>query len=411
MTKQPAPQENPEPTNADENVNGLTPSEVEGRLDRLEEYIAAIAEPIIKRKDPKRSWWERAADGFENNPFSRLAIGLGAMLAIFSLIGVAATALGVWFQYQSSTEERIARAWQSLSSSAPGNSGKNQAIEFLHKQGERLVGMNLGGVKKTDGTYIADLELEDAFLDRPNMNFGELSGAKFNNVNITWAKASHVLITGELKNTDFLWSELVNSTLGLYWKSSVHFRASLLDGLFLHPDYFESGWPTKNQAENRTAEQIMALYPKLSFRGSSLRCAQLAYFPMTNFKFEDVDISGVYFDFSNVHNEDLIELGGWENLEGAWYYSDNPPIGLPPEQMEKHLFSRDRQTVLDICKKHEPRAFEEDPLGELDGPDGIEMTCVSLARKPEKCEPHNPLSPYARINSLYHSPEEYGLER
>jgi len=34
--------------------------------------------------------------------------------------------------------------------------------------------------------------------------------------------------------------------------------------------------------------------------------------------------------------------------------------------MEKHLFSRDRQTVLDICQKHEPRAFEEDPLGELD---------------------------------------------
>jgi|GEM_PF-1579689 len=408
MPEHSTPQEKSNLTQATENLDEKANSEVENRLDRLEKYIAAIAEPIIKRKDPNRSLWERAADGFENHPFSRLAIGLGAMLAVFSLIGVTATALGVWFQYQSATEERIARAWQTLSSDAPGNSGKGKAIEFLHKQDARLVGINIGGTSKLDGTYISNLELQNAMLDRPNLNFGELSEISFNKVYITWAKANNAFIKGEFKDVDILWSELIDSTFGLYYESKIDFRYDIADGLYLNTDYLE--YASDYEPGSLSAESLTKIYPKLSFTGSSLRCASLSYYPITSFNFEDVDISGSHFDFSDFRDSPSHEAA-WGNLKGAWYYSDNPPLGVPPEHMEKYLFSRDRQTVLGICNKHEPRAFREDPLGELNGPDGIEMACVSLARRQDKCVLPDPLSPYARINSLYHNPEEYGLEQ
>lgn len=286
-------------------------------MDRLEEYIAAIAEPIIQRKNPSRSRWERAADEFETHPISRLAIGLGAVLTTLSVFGVAATALGVWYQYKSNTEERVARAWQTVSGPAAGNSGKGQAIEFLHERGENLVGIHLGGASKANGAYISGLKLQDAIIDRPNLSFAELKKVDFEHVHIQMAKAHEAFITGKFKNSGFLRSELVNATLGFHSGTRIGFSESLLDGLYLHTDYLSDGEPLENINDTISGKNLTSKYPKLSVHQSSLRCAKLAYYPITSFNFDDVDISGAYFDFYGFTENDS-HLGSWQNLKGAW---------------------------------------------------------------------------------------------
>lgn len=380
---------------------------IRDRLETVEAHLATIAQPINKRSAPDRSWIERIADSFETNPFSRFVIGLGAFLAVLSFVGVAATAWGIWLQYQSIEEERVARAWQSLSFPATGNSGKGEAIEYLNRRGERLVGINIGGTNKATGPFVDGLTLTDADLWRTIANYGQIENVDFHDVNLVWAKANNALITGSMVNTRFVWSELVSATIGLHSGSTASFFNSLMDGVNLHPDHVERGGPLEYDESNRPSiEQRIRHHPRLSFESSSLRCANLAYWPVNSFRFEDVDISGAYFDFYEFVDSDA-HSAAWKNLRGAWYFSDNPPVGIPPAVMKENLLVRDRQQVLGLCREHEPRARREDPLGNLDGPDGIEIACVSLAKNAEKCTPY---SPDARLNSLWYNPEEYGLE-
>ena len=64
-------------------------------------------------------------------------------------------------------------AWQIISTKASDNSGKRQALEYLHKAGEPLIGIDFSVAEDQSGAYLRGLELPKA-----DLRTADLSGAK-----------------------------------------------------------------------------------------------------------------------------------------------------------------------------------------------------------------------------------------
>ena len=127
------------------------------------------------------------------------------MVIIFAT--VTAVVLGAIEFYQARRDreaEGIARNWAILTTPAPGNSGKKQAIEYLVSRGEPLQNIDLscarwGGEKTRKdkdgkdetycdrGTYLVGLSIGDmgAILNGANRTGANLSGADFTDAEIT----------------------------------------------------------------------------------------------------------------------------------------------------------------------------------------------------------------------------------
>ena len=67
-----------------------------------------------------------------------------SVVKIAAVMTVFLTIVAFWIDYGDREEERIHRAWSLLTTKAPGNSGKREAIQYLYKQGVLLRGLDLG---------------------------------------------------------------------------------------------------------------------------------------------------------------------------------------------------------------------------------------------------------------------------
>ena len=82
-------------------------------------------------------------------------------------------------------EERVARAWQLLTTPAPGNSGKGEALEYLNSRGIPLEGIDLTppilvgqwGGDCPQFTYLREVELPKAVLANAALVCADLEGA------------------------------------------------------------------------------------------------------------------------------------------------------------------------------------------------------------------------------------------
>lgn len=138
------------------------------------------------------------------------------MVIIFAT--VTAVVLGAIEFYQARGDreaEGIARNWAILTTPAPGNSGKKQAIEYLVSRGEPLQNIDLscarwGGEKTRKdkdgkdetycdrGTYLVGLSIGDmgAILNGANLYQANLSWADLTSANLTWADLSGANLSG-----------------------------------------------------------------------------------------------------------------------------------------------------------------------------------------------------------------------
>lgn len=128
----------------------------------------------------------------------------GIVAAVVALIFACAQ---LWFDHDDRVEERVARAWQVLSVTTPGNSGKIGALEYLNredglfcssdkkscliefKRRTNLFGIDLSrathastnrhqrGTAPRIGVFLHNVNLQDALLNRSNFDGAELNGA------------------------------------------------------------------------------------------------------------------------------------------------------------------------------------------------------------------------------------------
>jgi Pentapeptide repeats (8 copies) len=116
----------------------------------------------------------------------------GILLAVLALfLGL----LTFWVDYGDRVEERTARAWQLLTTDAPGNSGKREALEYLNrddglfclngsclirlKERTPLAGIDLSTTRPKPGKYLPGLNLAGANLFQANFAGADLENANF----------------------------------------------------------------------------------------------------------------------------------------------------------------------------------------------------------------------------------------
>ena len=144
----------------------------------------------------------------------------GIVAAVIALIF---TSAHLWIDHEDRVEERTARAWQVLSVTTPGNSGKIGALEYLNredglfcssdkkhclirlKQRTNLFGIDLSrathspigrqrqGTAPRIGVFLHNVNLQDALLNRSNFEGSELNGAQF----------QHACLLSHLQNSAF----------------------------------------------------------------------------------------------------------------------------------------------------------------------------------------------------------------
>lgn len=158
---------------------------------------------------------------------------------VAAVVALLFTSAQLWVDHDDRVEERIARAWQVLSFTTPGNSGKIGALQYLNredglfcssdkkhclirfKERTNLFGIDLSrathapvdrhrdGTAPSIGVFLHNVRLQDALLNRSNFEGSELNGAQFRRACLLNANFHNAHLGG----ADFRDSVLRNGTL------------------------------------------------------------------------------------------------------------------------------------------------------------------------------------------------------
>lgn len=124
-------------------------------------------------------------------------------LTFLSHIAVLLTIASFFFEMADREESRLLEAWQVVTTKASGNSGKIRALEYLHENGESLVGIDLaheehlapdGNIRV--GPYLNRLKLVGADVSRARFTGGIMVDADLRNSAFWGSDFTGVLLEG-----------------------------------------------------------------------------------------------------------------------------------------------------------------------------------------------------------------------
>lgn len=214
----------------------------------------------------------------------------------------AATLTEIAASHAARREEAIARAWTTLTTPAPGNSGKREALEFLAEQGIPLTGLDLScdrmggewheerGRRCTRPVFLMNISL--ARVLPAHVDFSE---ANFSGANLVGAYLEGVNLRSARVEGSQLWMANVSN-------------AFLGGAIFDDSNLSETDLSGSNLNRAR-------------FRRASLRSANLSNTWLSFADFSNADLSGA--DFDGAHGLETVRT------VGAWAWHDQQPIGLP----------------------------------------------------------------------------------
>ncbi|MGK0271320.1 MAG: hypothetical protein ACI88H_001978 [Cocleimonas sp.] len=187
--------------------------------------------PYLGVTPPKRikiGLLQRFADKLSDWHFTRITASLSSLALILTLPML-------WVDLFDRYEQRTTQAWQLITTKAPGNSGKRQALEYLNeyilffKKRSPLIGVDLSGVF-LQGVNLSDANLYKANLSGANLYKANLSGANLYEVNLSGADLNEVnLSDAKLYKADLSGAELSSADL-----SGANLHEVNLSGADLH---------------------------------------------------------------------------------------------------------------------------------------------------------------------------------
>ncbi|MEP5154546.1 hypothetical protein [Planktotalea sp.] len=360
------------------------------------------------------------------------------------VVGLALAIGASWIYYdewQDRKEERISRAWQALSSQVAGNTGKADAIEFLVENGVQIVGLTLTGDSLQNGPFLSGLELTDQVIRRSHFRYAEFGNLLLENVSFRSTTIEDSLLEGSMRDVVFSSSEVINTlivpdgTTSLFLNNSVFDQStvtntSALNGLRsrFYLEIFNQILPNWSEFQNANPEEqqgfwedfisetiaeaamdesefdsflnlikteefrtvikagdpaaVLRLFesfqPTLIASSSSLRCLKLPIDMFAQFEIDNSNISGADFStFGRVSNR--VQISG--EMLGNFYYTDNPPIGLP-ERINFEATAIDREQAILDCSSSSSSATMQD----LNNRVSFDAVCSSLLSAPARCE-------------------------
>ncbi|AQQ02439.1 hypothetical protein B0E33_01550 [Roseibium algicola] len=292
------------------------------------------------------------------------------MMETAGLIGlIFAVALFV-LELREKQDERVARAWQLLTTAASGNSGKIHALEFLNaqygclpagwefptvgqcwKHRTSLTGVNLSSTGLKQGVYLVGLQLPNADLVKADFSGAQLAEANFKNANLL----SVDLSGANMNSADLSGANLhfANLSAGVYLGDATLVGANLryanLENAFLVSANLRNAVLANANLGNaelgftnlENADLSTAWLQGAKFDSATLVCADLSRADLTSANFGTAkDGLGRIFTaadlrYANLSGADLndafvsSEPNELENLTGIWAYEDLPPKNMP----------------------------------------------------------------------------------
>ena len=136
----------------------------------------------------------------------------GVLLAAGALV---LSIVAFWIDYSDLVEERSVRAWQLLTTKAPGNSGKIAALEYLNNEGAPLVGIDLSRLSQGSvSVFLQKVKLAHADLSEANLSEANLVGANLSSAVLFRANLSGANLTqADLTLADLASANLSNADL------------------------------------------------------------------------------------------------------------------------------------------------------------------------------------------------------
>jgi uncharacterized protein YjbI with pentapeptide repeats len=183
-----------------------------------------------KPQEPiKKGRIHRVVDWIDNWHVTRLFQAIGSFLLVLTIVGF-------YFDYEDRKQGRIVDAWQLITTKAPGNSGKKEALEYLNSIRQPLTGIDLSTNKENgeSGVYLERANLSRAFfgqakLDNANLSFTNLERALLNSANLNEAN----LMGTNLTSANLIRANLINANLLNAQLNNVDLANANLEGAYL----------------------------------------------------------------------------------------------------------------------------------------------------------------------------------
>lgn len=298
-----------------------------------------------------------------------------AISAFAILLAVAAFAIDMVGR----TEDRIARAWQLVTTKAPGNSGKIETIEYLHsenwwwpfKQRVPLVGIDLSKETHGNSVYLQGLRLVSARMPNANLSGARLIGAnlkrtQLNNSNLSGADlaysnlsytyssdvdfSSAILSRADISNSNLQFANLSDARLDYASFSGSRLAFANLTGASTVPEFTSPDSPEftvdLSGVDLHAADLSDAILRGADFSDADLEDAILSGADLRQATFSDTWVANA--DFKDVKN--LTQ----EQLNGTWAWLDLPPRNLPDGLSMQRLCFRILPAVDYIIHRERP---------------------------------------------------------
>ena len=277
------------------------------------------------------------------HPWVQPAEPWGILLAVIAL---SLSLVAFWIDYSDRIDERTVRAWQLLTTPAPGNSGKREALEYLNrrdglwcrrddcfltlKERADLLGIDLSppdrgepGNPEDDGpgAFLVSAKLPGANLVQASLFRADLSGADLSHADLSHADLGGATLIGATLGM----AQLHGANLGRADLARAHFYRADLSKAFLaganlgrasHERATLKG-AILNGADLSEADLSSANFSDAEFKGANLRGAEFdeAVFSGANLSFArgltQAQINSVYGDKDTKIPEGLTRPAHW----------------------------------------------------------------------------------------------------
>jgi uncharacterized protein YjbI with pentapeptide repeats len=259
-----------------------------------------IDAPLEPEAD-KQGTLHSIADWLDSWHIARIFQSLGSFLLCLTLIGFYLDHESRLAENASRAEEREARhedrivaGWQLLSIKSPGNSGKIEALEFLHKEQKPLIGIDLSVKKGQPGAYLVKVQLPEANLAKANLTNADLTNAYLKNSDLKFS----ILNNADLTDADLSGAALQHSSLT---------NANLIDSNLSNANLFNASLikANLNIANLSMANLTSSNLTNADLTNADLTDADLANANLTGANLSGVDFSRVNLIATNLTNVDL----------------------------------------------------------------------------------------------------------
>ncbi|WP_281545873.1 pentapeptide repeat-containing protein [Grimontia sp. SpTr1] len=210
----------------------------------------------------------------------KIASALSSFLLIFALWSFFEEKEQREIDRDLANEQRRINAWQLLTTKAPGNSGKREALEYLVTNGEPLRSINLQPVALSESSEFIGVYLNNVYIPKADLVGSSLIKAQLYYANLENAN---------LRNTNFSGSSLNKATLK---------NALLVDANFSEVDF--------TGADLRNVDFSRANLENAVFWGADLRGAKFHNANLTGVRLREAKLQGA--DFRSYDDDDSFAL-------------------------------------------------------------------------------------------------------